>query len=311
MTFYLGIPEPAWMRRTDVPVFISHHRLDRVRHLQPAAGPYAIDSGGFTELSLYGRWRTSARRYLAAVRRYIDQLGEPDFAAQDMMCEPDMLKRTGLTVETHQLSTVLNYIGLRNEAPEIPWLPVVQGWTVSSYLRCVELYDRVGVDLRTLPRVGVGSVCRRESTLSASLIFGELAHRAGLGNLHGFGLRSRGLSQFGETLASSDSMAWSVGARFADGTAAATTCPEGRNSCRNCLHRALEWRARVIEQWDQARARAGAAGATVVRPPPLAVRRPPAQTELFAAHRQLAGPVPRANPGLLGGHNPGGGRARR
>jgi hypothetical protein len=54
----------------------------------------------------------------------------------------------------------------------------------------------------------------------------------------------------------------------------------------------------------QARARSGAAGATVVR-------RPPAQTELFTALRRLAGPVRRADPGLLGGRHPGGGRARR
>ena len=45
----------------------------------------------------------------------------------DWMCEPAMLARTGLTVAEHQAGTVANYLELRAAAPELPFIPVLQG----------------------------------------------------------------------------------------------------------------------------------------------------------------------------------------
>jgi hypothetical protein len=67
MEFYLGVPEPAWLARTSVPLFLSRRRLARQRSLPRARGPWALDSGGFTELSLYGRWQTGERQYAAEI----------------------------------------------------------------------------------------------------------------------------------------------------------------------------------------------------------------------------------------------------
>src|SRR5262245_10177589 len=73
------------------------------------------------------------------------------------MCEPFMLAKTGLTVAEHQARTVANYLELRSLAPELPFVPVLRGWSLGDYLhRCVELYERAGVNLAREPLVGVG-----------------------------------------------------------------------------------------------------------------------------------------------------------
>jgi len=47
-------------------------RLEKLNRLPRARGPYAIDSGGFTELSKYGAWAITVDRYIAEVRRCAD-----------------------------------------------------------------------------------------------------------------------------------------------------------------------------------------------------------------------------------------------
>src|SRR5690242_4741899 len=97
MRFYLGTHMPSWLTKTDVPLFVSHRRL--LGELRPgrgarktlprARGPWALDSGGFTELQMFGEWRTTPAEYIAAVRRYRDEIGGLVWAApMDWMCEP-------------------------------------------------------------------------------------------------------------------------------------------------------------------------------------------------------------------------------
>ena len=51
--------------------------------------------------------------------------------------------------------------------------------------------QRAGVDLASLPLVGVGSVCRRQGTAGIAALLAELA-RAGM-KLHCFGMKVSGL----------------------------------------------------------------------------------------------------------------------
>jgi len=39
-------------------------------------------------------------------------------------------------------------------APDLPFVPVPQGWSRHDHLRCVELYRRAGLDLTAQPLVG-------------------------------------------------------------------------------------------------------------------------------------------------------------
>jgi hypothetical protein len=205
MTFYLGLSQPSWIGRTSVPICVARPRLATAKSLHRAAGPWVLDSGGFSELSKHGRWTITAKQYAAEVRWYVDQLGRiPDWIApQDWMCEPDMLRRTGLTVREHQIRTVENYLELRELLADLPLMPVVQGWTFGQYLDCVEIFAAAGIDLTQESRVGVGSVCRRQNMFGAERIVTELRW-AGLTGLHGFGLKITGLREFGQMLASAE-----------------------------------------------------------------------------------------------------------
>lgn len=250
--FFLGTHEPGWLRRSSVPLFVSRRRLARLARLPVAGFSWALDSGGFTELQLYGRWTVRPLDYVAEVRRYAAEVGRLEWAApQDWMCEPVVLSGgsvgpvrfagTGLSVEEHQRRTVENLLELRTIAPELPWVPVVQGWTRDDYRRCWALYDAAGVNLEREPVVGVGSVCRREHSAQAQAIFEALQPL----RLHGFGLKLRGLERSAHLLTSSDSMAWSFGAARR-GNLCGKPHRRGGISCANCYTWAMMWRDQVV-----------------------------------------------------------------
>jgi hypothetical protein len=225
---------------------VSHRTLRRRKTIPPAQSEWFLDSGGFTELSMFGAWQTTEAEYIAAARRYRDEIGNLTYASpQDWMCEPFVVAKTGLTVQEHQCKTIENYLHLINAAPDVPWVPVLQGWTIGDYLRCVEMYDAVGVDLAAQPLVGLGSVCRRQNTSEAAFIIARL-HQAGLHNLHGYGFKLGGLRAAGSRLASSDSMAWSFAARR---DAPLPGC--AHKNCANCERYALLWREKVLAVLQQ------------------------------------------------------------
>lgn len=248
MTFYLGTHQPQWLASARVPLFVSRRRLAGRKTFPRAAAPWALDSGGFTEIGMHGRWTLSPRAYVKEVRRYSAEIGRPDFCApQDWMCEPIMLKKTGLTIEKHQLNTTANYLKLRSIAPDLPWIPVLQGWSLWDYWRHADQYTSVGIDLTKLPRVGVGTVCRRQGTIVAHNILTTLA-ATGM-RLHAFGFKTQGLIRSQGALASSDSMAWSFAARREDPMPG----HEARHiNCANCLPYALRWRTELLDRIERA-----------------------------------------------------------
>ena len=250
MQFYLGTPEPSWLwRAVRLPLFVSHRRLARLRTLRRATTPWALDSGGFSELALYGGWQTSPDEYLAAVARYEREIGGLEWAApQDWMCEDVMLAKTGLTRGEHQRRTVASVLELRGRWSEFsdatcPIVPVLQ----PDYLDCIELYRAAGIDLANEPLVGVGSVCRRENTEEIGAVLAEIAAAVPGIALHGFGVKSGGLRRYGEVLVSADSQAWSSAARndASRGRDVRTPYCRHKGACAWCRHAALAWRSRV------------------------------------------------------------------
>lgn len=239
--FWLGAHHPRWLATVGVPLMVSRRSLAGRRTLPRAAEAWVLDSGGFTELSLNGGWTIPARQYAREVRRFRDEIGRLAWAApQDWMCEPPILAKTGSTVVEHQARTVANFLDLMAIDDTLPVIPVLQGWTLPDYERCLALYERAGIDLTTAPLVGVGSVCRRQSTAEAAAI---LATLAGYGlKLHGFGLKLDGLRASADHLASADSLAWSFDARRSDPLPGHT-----HSSCANCVHWAMRWRERVLD----------------------------------------------------------------
>jgi hypothetical protein len=264
--FLLGTHQPGWLAKPEVAaeqvaLFVSDRRLRGYRTLPRAVAPWAVDSGGFTELQTYGRWTVTPAEYVTRLRRYRDETGHLMWAAQqDWMCEPIIINGgvangqrfagTHLSVPEHQRLTVLNYGHLLDLAPDLDIVPVVQGSAAEEYERCRELFwQLLRIDLATMPRVGVGSVCRRQGTQEVGQIIRRL-RASGLHRLHLFGFKTLGLVQHRHLLTdkdSADSLAWSDTARKVRRPALAQCVRAARHrNCANCLPFALTWRRAVL-----------------------------------------------------------------
>lgn len=103
------------------------------------------------------------------------------------------------------------------------------------------MYAAAGVDLGAEPLVGLGSVCRLQSTTKIVAIVTEFASRGW--NLHGFGVKTKGLAQIGGLLRSADSMAWS---RAAMKLPPLPGHEVRHKNCANCPEFALMWRDRLL-----------------------------------------------------------------
>ena len=247
MKFYLGTHKVAqhwWEHR--VPLFVSRRTLSGRKTLPQARSGWALDSGGFTELSMPPhRWQTTVREYVADVNRFQAEMGHLEWAApMDWMCEPFILEKTGKTLQDHLSLTIRNFLELRYSNLAVPVIPVLQGWELDDYLRCWRGYESYGIHLEDEPVVGLGSVCRRQNTSEAGVIVRRLASE-GL-RLHYFGAKVTGLERFHDVLTSADSLAWSYQARREHAMAGCH-----HKACSNCSRYALRWRARLLQRMDQ------------------------------------------------------------
>jgi hypothetical protein len=280
---YLGTHETQWLyceERAPLlrghTLFVAMPRLLRKRTpFPPALHPHCIDSGGFSELQKHGKWTRSAREYVALVRRITGELG-PELckwvAPQDYMCErivieggvaprglvfkgtrelrglrpgePEQTRRTAVRI--HQHLTRDNYLELKELAPEVRFIPVLQGQTLEDYEYCDQLYHDAGVDLARMPVVGLGSVCRRQAESEIEEIVNHF-HAKGY-RLHGFGVKTLGLGRYGPKLVSADSLAWSDVAR----KEGIQLPGHSHKNCANCPDWAIRWHQRIVNKYPEA-----------------------------------------------------------
>lgn len=239
MTFWLGTGMASWLWRTDTPLMITRRRLPTKRPPR-ARGPWWLDSGAFTELAADGRFTLSHTEHVELARTAAERIGNlAHVAVQDWLCTPDVLAGTLLTVPEHQRRTLASYLACTRDAPELPWVPTLQGWHPRDYLHHLAMYQQAGVQLHLAAVVGVGSVAGRQDTDTARVIFTEL-YDCGLRNLHAYGAKRQGLGTYGWALASADSQAWSIDARRARRALCGST---DHHTCRNCLVYAERWAA--------------------------------------------------------------------
>lgn len=243
MIFYLGTHVTNWLWKYDVPMFVSRRTLFKRRSFGRAINHWVLDSGGFSELSMYGKWETPAPQYVKEVRTFNQEIGNMDWAAiQDWMCEPFMIKKTGLSVLEHQKRTIDSYKQLLDLAPEINWTPVLQGYTLDEYEAHLDMYSQSGIELNRMPVVALGSICRRQHTKDAEIIIRRLTSY-GL-RIHGLGFKMLGLAKVSDVLYSADSLAWSFAARRKGIPLPGHT----HKNCANCIDYALLWREKVLEK---------------------------------------------------------------
>lgn len=212
MNFYVGLHQPADSQHFDR-AFISINRV-RGRQKPVPAKRWIMDSGAFTEITTHGRYRHGVEEYAAEVSRLAAiNPGLEAIVAQDYMCEPWVLKITGMTVTQHQRLTIARYDLLSALVKDVYVMPVLQGYTIPDYLSHLRQYgDRLALGAY----VGVGSVCKRNGDVRQieAILMSIKQERSDL-RLHGFGLKTTALRSaiVRELLESADSMAWSFAAR--------------------------------------------------------------------------------------------------
>lgn len=193
---------------------VSVNRL-RNRKSNFQVSEWMMDSGAFTEISTHGDYRTPVDRYAREIDRWATCGNLVAAVAQDWMCEPFIVNRTGLTVEQHQRRTIERYDALMTLQPPAYIMPVLQGYRPDEYLTHLEQY---GERLAPGAWVGVGSVCKRNAKPGAvaSVLWAIHERRPDL-RLHGFGVKLTALQSQDvlRLLWSADSMAWSYAARMA------------------------------------------------------------------------------------------------
>lgn len=218
LKFFVGLHQPGDACHFDR-ACISINRLRRRR--KPVDCPeILLDSGAFTELAIHGRYRRSVDDYAAEIGRLHDgrivRIGAA--VAQDYMCEPWMLAKTGLSIRDHQRLTIERYDALTACGLPVPIMPVLQGVEPADYVDHLYQYrDRLEPDMW----VGVGSVCKRQGDPRAivAVLQAILAERPDL-RLHGFGVKTTSLVHpaVRASLFSADSMAWSFATRMRGGS---------------------------------------------------------------------------------------------
>lgn len=173
---------------------------------------WILDSGAFTEISTHGRWRHDSDEYIELIHRW-STVGQLDAAvSQDMMCEPDILAKTGLSIAEHQENTIIRYNEI-SQWVDVYVMPVLQGYSPASYVDHVRQYGKL---LKHGQWVGVGSVCKRNGNPDAieDVLLAIKRERPDL-RLHGCGIKASALKRptVRALLHSSDSMAWSLAGR--------------------------------------------------------------------------------------------------
>lgn len=234
LRFFTGLHQPSDARHFDA-AFISVNRL-RDRKGPFPVGDWIMDSGAFTEISTHGRYRHGVSEYAAEIRRWASNGNLLAAVAQDYMCEPHIVAKTGLSVSEHQRLTIERYDELLCEdTGGVYILPVLQGYAPADYVAHVAMY---GDRLRGGVWVGVGSVCKRNGDPNqiAAVLLAIKRARPDL-RLHGFGLKTTALADplVRSLLETADSMAWSFNARR-----------NGRNA--NDWKEAVQWVKNITER---------------------------------------------------------------
>lgn len=231
MRFFVGMHKPQFARHLSA-AFVSVNVI-RSRKSPFPVGDWIMDSGAFTTLNTHGGYPFPVAEYAAQIRRWAGNGNLLAAVAQDFMCEPFMLEKTGLTVPDHQRLTIERYEALmREDVGGVYVMPVLQGYEPGEYVAHVRAYgDRLGQGAY----VGVGSVCKRNANAQTveGVLWAIKQERPDL-RLHGFGLKTTALrsSLVFDLLESADSMAWSYAARR-----------EGRNP--NDWREATAWARRI------------------------------------------------------------------
>lgn len=192
------LPASSWARKKmRAPKLPSH-----VTHT-------AADCGGYVATKVWGDYRYTPAQYVDWLATF-----QPRWAAtMDYCCEPDL---PVVTRERQERTTKVAH-RFWSEFKRTPWcwVPTIQGWMVSDYIRHVRdlaplIYEMAeyygpGSDFR----VGIGTLCRRADSAMIRAVVQAVSWQLPGIPLHLWGVKRRSLSAALQTrIVSVDSAAW-------------------------------------------------------------------------------------------------------
>jgi hypothetical protein len=168
-----------------------------------------VDSGGFQAAS---RWGLQYPYSIGAYFNYAEQLGADYVAGPDFACEPSL---HASSTEERMLKTAAAHRTAKRYYDRGDWsfqfVPVLQGWEVSDYRRCIRLYDDYGL---TTDYMALGTVCKRSDTDEIHNVLRVCEKYLPGTDWHMFGLTKRAWKEqrFWGRFRSADTAAWNWGA---------------------------------------------------------------------------------------------------
>jgi len=210
--FFPGLHQPSDAQHFER-AFISVHRLRKRKSAFPVKA-WIMDSGAFSTILMHGGYPEPVEVYAAQIRRWASCGTLLAAVAQDYMCEPMMVAKTGLSIAEHQRLTIERYDALTAcDVGGVYIMPVLQGYDPHDYVRHIRMY---GDRLKPGMWVGVGSVCKRNANVGAVIaVLSAIKRERPDLRLHGFGLKLTALAddEVRAFLETADSMSWSFAAR--------------------------------------------------------------------------------------------------
>lgn len=169
-----------------------------------------IDSGGFTAAKRWGQYPWSYAQYADWIRESSRDVDLDFCAVMDYACEPTVNRDILATNQARIEATIKNEARLKEVAPDLPWLPVLQGDNLTE--RAYDLERRRELGQLPTDYAGIGSVCGRGRNGAVETVRFYAWQLPGV-KFHGFGMHIQALDD-NETyfaLKSWDSYGWTWG----------------------------------------------------------------------------------------------------
>ena len=148
-----------------------------------------LDCGGFTLLNKYGDYPFS----VAAYANLVAATAPAFYATMDYPCEPEINRTMHLQDNRQRIQATVDMaaelMSMESMIGTGTAVPVIQGFALDEYLRCIDLYHQRGL---IRPYMAVGSMCKRSNDAEILDLLPpiyEAATAAGVKRLHLFGLK--------------------------------------------------------------------------------------------------------------------------
>lgn len=185
----------------------------RFRVIRPPADwveSACVDSGGFAIMQKFGKYPWSVSQYSDFIWDVTRDVRLDFSAIMDYACEPSVNREVYRSNKERIKATIRNEAECMRVAPDLPWLPVLQGDSLTE--RAFDIAIRRRMAMLPINYAGIGSVCGRGK---AGAIEAILFYRDQLPSLkhHCFGMHIQALDNdiVFDTVKSWDSYGWNWG----------------------------------------------------------------------------------------------------